>query len=120
MNKMLCIVLIIVFTSISFSQQFIIKGKIIDRTNQSALSYSSIRISGSSSGTAANYEGNFELRLSRGKYVLVASFIGYKSDTISVDLNANKTITFNLEPRWVRLGEITVLPHENPALEIIR
>jgi hypothetical protein len=120
MNKRLCVVLLIVITSITFSQQFIIKGKVLDRINHSVLSYSSIRISGSSSGTAANYEGNFELRLNRGIYVLIASFIGYKSDTISVDLNANKTITFNLEPTGVRLGEITVLPNENPALEIIR
>ena len=120
MSKMLCAVFIIAFTSISFSQQFIVKGKVVDRINQSVLSYSSIRIAGTASGTAANYEGNFELRLSRGRYTLIASFIGYKSDTISVELNSNKTITFNLDPTGVRLGEITVLPHENPALEIIR
>ena len=120
MSKMLCAVFIIVFTSISFSQQFIVKGKVVDRINQSVLSYSSIRIAGTASGTAANYEGNFELRLSRGRYTLIASFIGYKSDTISVELNSNKTITFNLDPTGVRLGEITVLPRENPALEIIR
>ena len=120
MIKMLCAVLLIVFTSVAFSQQFIIKGKVLDKISQSVLSYASIRIGGTASGTAANYEGNFELRLSRGKYILIASFIGYKSDTISVELNSNKTIAFNLEPTGVRLGEITVLPQDNPALEIIR
>ena len=120
MNKMLCAFILIALTTITFSQQFIIKGKVIDRISQSVLSYSSIRIAGTASGTAANYEGNFELRLSRGRYILIASFIGYKSDTISVELNSNKAITFNLEPTGVRLGEITVLPSENPALEIIR
>lgn len=118
MKKVL--ILFTLLTSVTFSQQFILKGKVVDKPTSSPLSYSNIRIAGTTLGTAANYEGNFELRLSRGIYKIIASFIGYRSDTISVTLGSNKTINFSLEPVQVNLQEITVFPGENPALEIIR
>jgi len=114
------LILFTLLTSVTFSQQFILKGKVTDRPTSSSLSYSNIRIAGTTLGTAANYEGNFELRLSRGYYKIIASFIGYRSDTVSVTLASNKTINFSLEPGQVNLQEITVFPGENPALEIIR
>lgn len=103
-----------------FSQQFTLTGKVTDKPTSSPLSFASIRINGTTSGTTTNHEGNFELRLKPGNYKLIATFIGYKSDTIAVNLYSNKKIIFTLEPIPVNLSEITVLPGENPALEIIR
>ncbi len=110
----------LIFTSLTFSQQFILKGKVSDKTSYSPLVYATIRIAGTTSGTTTNFEGNFELRLQHGNYKLIASFIGYKSDTITVNLNANKSISFSLQQISVSFAEIKVLPGENPALEIIR
>ncbi len=118
MKKVL--ILFTLLTSITFSQQFILKGKVKDKPTSSPLSYSNIRIAGTTLGTATNFEGNFELKLNRGNYKLIASFIGYRSDTISVTLESNKSINFLLDPVQVNLQEITVFPGENPALEIIR
>ncbi len=109
-----------ILSSHSFSQQVTLTGKVIDKPTSSPLSFASVRLSGTTSGTTTNYEGNFELRLKPGNYKLIATFIGYRSDTIAVSLNSNKKITFTLEPIPVNLAEITVLPGENPALEIIR
>ncbi|MEW6701199.1 MAG: carboxypeptidase-like regulatory domain-containing protein, partial [Bacteroidota bacterium] len=119
-NRILFLLMTFALCSSTFSQQFVLKGKVTDRSNLSPLSFANIRIVGTSSGTTANFEGNFELRLKPGNYTLAASFIGYKSDTISLTLNSNKTINFSLEQTPVRFREITVLPGENPALEIIR
>lgn len=113
-------VILFTFSSQTFSQQFTLTGKVIDKPTLSPLIFASVRLSGTTSGTTTNYEGNFELRLKPGNYKLIATFIGYKSDTIAVNLNSNKTISFSLEPIPVHLSEITVLPGENPALEIIR
>ena len=120
MKKIFPVIFLFVFTSISLPQQFALKGKVIDKLTSTPLSFANIRIIGTTSGTAANHEGNFELRLKPGNYRLIASFIGYKSDTISVELNSNKTVKFLLEQIPINLKEITVLPGENPALEIIR
>lgn len=120
MKKFLLPLMLLLITSLNYSQQFILKGKVADKITTGALSFANVRILGTSTGTAANFEGNFEFRLKPGNYKLVASFIGYKSDTVAVNLNSNKTISFSLDQVQVRLSEITVFPGENPALEIIR
>lgn len=113
------ILLVLAITTVE-AQTYSLKGQVTDKPTSSPLSFASVRLSGTTSGTTTNYEGNFELRLKPGDYKLIATFIGYKSDTITVNLNSNKKIIFTLEPILVRLSEITVLPGENPALEIIR
>ena len=113
----LCFVLI---TSVSLAQQFSLKGKVTDKSTSASLIYANIRILGTSGGTTSNMEGSYELRLKTGSYKLTASYIGYNSDTISVNLSSNKTVNFALAPIPVRMSEITVLPGENPALAIIR
>lgn len=103
-----------------YAEQFSLKGKIIDKVTGEALSFANVRLAGSSTGTAANLEGNFELKLKAGDYSIITSFIGYKSDTLNIALNNNKSILVKLEPIAVKLPEVTVLPGENPANEIIR
>lgn len=110
----------LLFTTAVYSQQYVLSGKVFDKTNHSSLSYANIRIEGTASGTSTNFEGTYQLRLKPGNYRLIASYIGYKSDTISASLNSNKTVNFVLQQIPVHLSEITVLPGENPALEIIR
>ena len=118
--KNILTILCVLITSNIFPQQFSIKGKVTEKLSGSNLSYANIRVAGSTLGTAANFEGNYEIKLKSGKYTLIASFIGYKSDTSFVNLTSDKTVDFKLNPVPVRLNEITVLPKENPALEIIR
>ncbi len=104
-----------------FPQTFSISGKITDKETGSSLAYANVRVLNSSLGTASNLEGEYEIKLSAGKYKLITSYIGYKTDTISVDLKSDiKEENFNLLPTDIILPEIVVLPGENPALKIIR
>ena len=119
MKKIFTILFIISFSSI-FSQQFVLKGKISDNNSKEPLSYANLRIVGTTIGTSANITGDYELKLKPGQFKIVTSYIGYKSDTVSVNLNQNINVDFLLEQMPVRFEEITVLPKENPALEIIR
>ncbi len=115
------ILLILFFTHIILeAQQLSLKGKVLDKTDGLALSFANIRVSNSSIGTASNIEGDFELRLKPGNYTIIISFIGYKSDSINVNLNSNKNLMIPLERISINLPEVTVLPKENPANEIIR
>ena len=102
-------------------QTFSISGKITDKETGSTLAYANVRVLNSSLGTASNLEGEYEIKLSAGKYKLITSYIGYKTDTISIDLKSDiKEENFNLLPTDIILPEIVVLPGENPALKIIR
>lgn len=110
---------ILFFLKISFSQTFTITGNAVDSRTNEPLPYVNIRVLNTSHGTAANVNGDFELKLKYGEYTLVASYIGYYSDTVEVTLNKNLNLDFKLKQTDVSLPEIVILPGENPALEII-
>jgi len=121
MQKILSTILILVSPLTVLAQQYNIEGTVADHQTNKRLSYANIRVVGTATGTAANLDGNFELKLKAGKYVLVASYIGYYSDTVLVDLSDNiANLTFTLSKTEIQLPEIVILPGENPALEIIR
>lgn len=122
MNSKLFLILFIFFITIQiYPQQFTIKGKVTDSVTQYHLSFANIRVMGSTYGTSANVNGEYELRLSIGVYNLITSFIGYNSDTIKINVNQNLTdIDFSLNQTKIDLPEIVVKPGMNPALEIIR
>jgi hypothetical protein len=115
------IYLLVLLVSRMFSQTFSVSGKVSDKETGMPLGYTNIRVSNSTMGTSSNLEGEYEIKLQAGNYRLVASYIGYKSATLSVKVNSNlSNINFNLTQTDVALPEVVVLPGENPALEIIR
>ena len=121
MQKILSTIFILVSSLTVLAQQYGIEGRVADHQTNKSLSYANIRVTGTTTGTAANLEGNFELKLKAGSYVLVASYIGYYSDTALVDLSEDITnLTFKLSKTEIQLPEVVILPGENPALEIIR
>ncbi len=59
-------------------------------------------------GTSCNEYGFYSLTLPQGTYHVVCSFIGYKNDTLLVDLNANKKIDRTLSENSWQLNEVVV------------
>ncbi len=112
---------ILVCSTVINAQQFFIQGKVFDASTSQRLSFTNIRVAGTTYGTAANKNGEYELKAKPGNYTLVASFIGYKSDTISVNLNKNiSSLNFYLKRTDISLPEITITPGEDPAIRIIK
>jgi hypothetical protein len=104
-----------------FAQQYVFNGSVIDKSSKRILSFANIRVGGTTIGTSANVEGNFELKLKEGIYSIIVSYIGYKSDTLkNVNLSKNVSELIELDPIDIVLPEVTVKPGINPALEIIR
>ena len=114
------LMVIFAFTSILNSQTFSVSGKISDRVTNKSLSFANIRLLNSNTGTSCNSEGAYELKLSEGDYRIVASYIGYKSDTLELSLHEKRIVNFILSPISLQLEEVTVLPGINPALVILR
>jgi hypothetical protein len=113
-------IFLLIFIEISSSQTFTISGRVVDSRTNEPLSYVNIRAQNTSFGTAANVNGKYSIKLEPGIYTLVASYIGYYSDTANINLNQDLQINFELRQSDISLPEIVVLPGENPALEIIR
>jgi hypothetical protein len=113
--------IIIVCNLQSFAQQFFVRGKVIEKSGSAPVSYANIRVANQTIGTAANKDGEYELKLNNGNYKLIASCIGFNSDTISIKLDENiSNANFYLQQTNINLPEITVLPGENPAIRIIK
>ncbi|MBK6681807.1 MAG: carboxypeptidase-like regulatory domain-containing protein [Ignavibacteriales bacterium] len=111
----------IIISFMVFPQTLSVSGKVVDQKSGEALSFVTLRVVGNKTGTTSNKDGNYELLLKKGNYKIVASFVGYLSDTIAVDVNKNLTnVNFSLISSQVELKEITVFPGENPAFGIIR
>ena len=112
--------IIFVFNQVIPAQQFLISGKIFSAAGMQPLSFANIQVADTSLGASSNIEGNYEIKLPGGKYRLIASYIGFRTDTVEVILSSDKTINFILENAEIGLPEITIVPGENPALDIIR
>lgn len=120
-KKILIKIIFLVLSIHIYPQQVTIKGKVLDSNTLSPLSYSNIRVAGTSMGTSSNINGKYELKISKGIYKLIASFIGYYSDTLTVNADENiSNIDFFLHQAKVDLQEVVVTPGINPAIEIIQ
>ncbi len=121
MKKTIFIFILFCFSVSTNAQHLIIKGKVSDKTTSQPLSFANIRVANSTLGSAANVAGEYEIKMQSGTYKLIASFIGYYSDTLEVNLNQNiSNFNFSLLQTKVDLQEIVIKPGENPAIEIIR
>ncbi len=112
---------LVLLTLIINAQQFTIKGKIVDADSKFPLSFANIRVAETTLGTSSNVNGKFELKLKQGTYKLIASFIGYYSDTVNVEVVENlNEVNFSLRQSEIILSEVLVKPGVNPALEIVK
>lgn len=114
------IITLVIFTITigSFAQ---IKGKVTD-TDGKPLSFVSIYLDKTITGTTSNDNGDYELDIKRpGKYVVVFQFLGYKTIRKTANIQSFPyTLNASLEEEQVELDEVKISTSENPANAIIR
>ncbi|OGU37063.1 MAG: hypothetical protein A2068_03255 [Ignavibacteria bacterium GWB2_35_6b] len=112
--------ILLISFSLAGAQSFTVKGKVTDAQTGKPLSFANMILAGTSKGTSSNIEGEYQIKLEKGRYFFAASYIGFKTDTVEINLNQNLELNFKLKKVSINLPEVTVLPKENPALEIIK
>jgi hypothetical protein len=114
-------ILILISPSIDIqaSPRYLMSGHVRSAASQEFLPAANIRVAGTSRGTIANADGSYALQLEAGTYTLIASSLGYRSDTARVMLTSDLTLDFTLVPSVILLPEV-VVSSEDPAIEIIR
>lgn len=83
-----------------------ISGKITDENNQ-GLPGAGILVEGTGNGTVTDLEGNYKLDVPSSETVLVISFVGYKTQEITV--GARTTIDISMEVDATALEEVVVV-----------
>lgn len=95
-------------------------GTVFDAETGETLQFANIWVPGSHKGTTTDRLGRFTLALEPGEYSIVASYIGYSSQTRKVRFPAETDLKFSLRQSTFEMPAVTVTPGDNPALRIIR
>ena len=118
MNKIFISLLLLLSTAAAQIDH--ITGIVRDNETNKPLSYANIRIAGTTNGATTNYDGQYILKLDAGGYKLIFSYVGYKTDTMSINVSGKLQLNVNLIPEAVRLSEVVINANEDPAYRIIR
>jgi hypothetical protein len=73
----------LIFSSLVFSQNGIVRGTIIDSDFQDPVPFANIIVKETGTGTTSDFDGNYEIYLEDGSYTLQFSYLGYKTVEIS-------------------------------------
>lgn len=84
-----------------------IKGKVVSKSDGLPLPGAHITVKGTKINTLSDFDGNFTILLPEDKSVLVISYVGYKTQEITV--NGNATINIVLEETSTSLEEVVVV-----------
>ncbi|MBI3585790.1 MAG: carboxypeptidase-like regulatory domain-containing protein [Ignavibacteriales bacterium] len=114
----LLITLFVAFQT-SFTQTFTLSGTVRDSSNGESLIAANIRVDGTAKGTITNALGAYKLSLEKGKHVILYSFIGYKTDTLHLNVDKPLEVNVRLRPSAIQLSEV-VVTGEDPAIAIMR
>lgn len=89
-----------------------IKGLVIDGRTRRPLAYSNVFLNNKSTGTITNFNGRFELKISKASDLdtMVVSHIGYELFWIPVTNIDTGTLIVRLSSVKVRIGEVVVKP----------
>jgi len=113
--------IILFFSSEVFTQTFTISGSVKELDTNQPLAFANIQIADKTLGAATNVDGKYILKLEKGNYKLITTYLGYVSDTLTIDLEKDISgMDFLLKKSSVSLPEITIVPGEDPAIGIIR
>ncbi|WP_439131749.1 DUF5686 and carboxypeptidase regulatory-like domain-containing protein [Polaribacter sp.] len=117
MKRNLCLLLLFI-SSISIAQ---VKGKITDINNE-PLSFVSIYLDKTVTGTTSNDNGAYVLEINKiGKHTIVFQFLGYKTLKKEVSITSFPfQLDVQLEEENIKLDEISISTKDNPANRIIR
>lgn len=88
-----------------YAQNYLLKGSVFDNANE-PLTGANIQVKGTTTGTLADIDGNFELEVAPNQ-TLVVSFVGYKSQEVPV--NGRKSIKIVLTEDSHLLNETVVV-----------
>ncbi len=121
MKYLLAIISVILIAGFTYAQKLTVKGSIRDSRTGKTLQFANLRVDNSTMGAATDINGNYEIKLLPGNYTLIASYLGYISDTIKITLKHSlDALDFELDKSPVVFPEVFAFPDENPANGIIR
>jgi Family of unknown function (DUF5686)/CarboxypepD_reg-like domain len=103
------------------AQEHLLAGKIINASLE-PLAYASISIKELQTGTTTDTKGDFKFQLESGKYDLVISMMGYKTQVLTITIIKDYTLNIIMEQDKSKLlGEVRIIgSRKDRAEEIVK
>jgi hypothetical protein len=112
--------LLILVSNGLYAQNLNLKGKIID-SKGIPVPFASVYEKNTTSGTSANSDGEFQLKLKPGKHSMIFKAIGFSQESRELELKSDQFITVILNETVYELKDVIVRAYsEDPAYEVIR
>ena len=111
-NILLIRIFVFILSAFSFSQgSSKIKGSVVDIQTNNGLAGANVFIEGTAIGDASDVDGKFLItNVEQGTYNLKAMFLGYKSNTVTIQVlkNEDLQIDIELQPEVIEGAEVYV------------
>ncbi|UOQ66693.1 DUF5686 and carboxypeptidase regulatory-like domain-containing protein [Hymenobacter volaticus] len=102
----------------------VVRGRVTDAQGGAALAFANVAVRATTTSTATNEQGNYQLRLPAGQYELVFQYVGYKPRIEQVRVAGGDTATVldvTLTSETYKLREVVVRSTDrDPAYAIIQ
>lgn len=112
----------ILLSFVSAQTRYSISGSVKDADTGEALAFCRVRLDSTQFGSVTNDEGFFTITAPPGKYVLIASFVGYKPWKMNIQLDTENISGTDIQLQLSDLVEEIVITGKaiNPAHRVIR
>ncbi len=114
-KKLLLLILSVYILSGVSGQNTVISGKITEKGTGNPIPYANIIFTGTYIGTTSDINGDYKLTTSKPTKTIEVSAIGYKKQVVPIKIGEVNNIDFAMEEEVFSIGEIKILPGENPA-----
>lgn len=109
LKNILTFLTILIFTStVLIAQNSTLSGFITDAETGEGLISANVFVTELRTGTTSNEYGFFSVTIPKGKYEVQFSYIGYKKETIDIDLNLSVSMNVELSPESFEINEVVV------------
>ncbi|KIA92951.1 hypothetical protein OC25_14690 [Pedobacter kyungheensis] len=107
-------------TNIVFAQQFSVTGTVKD-TNGQPVPFASVYLKNTTTGTSANVDGKYSIKLKNGQQTLSFRAVGYKQQDHIINLSDDISLNVTLTAESYTLENVNIRANaEDPAYAIIR
>ncbi|WP_183568081.1 TonB-dependent receptor [Mucilaginibacter sp. SP1R1] len=107
--RIILLLFILLTTNHLLAQTGVLKGHIT--ANNEPLCYASVNIKGTGKGSSTNSKGHYEIKnIPAGTYNILVTCIGYEPETISVAINRDEPVVYNIsmKEKPSKLNEVVV------------
>jgi hypothetical protein len=108
MKKILFFCLWVTANAALAQNKFSITGYIKDSLSSESLISATVVFNGQQKGVSTNGYGFYSITLPQGRYLIMASYVGYDSKQVEVNLDKNINLNFLINPRATSNEEVVV------------